>query len=90
MKWEEISMIRGKKEIEKENQEWIKGHFTHFHKTFREKEVYGEKDNINIKETIQAIEKMGKNKASSVDELMDIIFQEKEWRNLEKRLKEKE
>ena len=33
---------------------------------------------------------VGKNKAASVDELMDIIFQEKEWKNMEKRLKEKQ
>ena len=32
---------------------------------------------------------MGKNKAASVDELMDIIFQEKEWTKMEKRLREK-
>ena len=47
------------------------------------------KEEITIKETMIAMEVMGKNKASSVDELMDIIFQEKEWQNMKKRLEGK-
>ena len=37
-----------------------------------------------------AIDKIGKNKAAAVDELMDVIFQVKEWKILEKKLDKKE
>ena len=34
-----------------------------------------------------AIDKMGKNKAASIDEFMDIIFQVREMKNMERRFK---
>ena len=34
-----------------------------------------------------AIDKMGKNKAAAADELLDVIFQVREWKELEKRLR---
>ena len=37
-------------------------------------------------ETMNAIEKMGKKKATSHDEVMDIIFQKKFWMRMRNRL----
>ncbi len=36
-----------------------------------------------------AIDKMGKNKAAAADELLDVIFQVREWKLLERKIKEK-
>ena len=45
---------------------------------------------IEVIDTMIAIDKMGKNKAQAVDELMDIIFQAKEMKNMERRLKKQD
>ena len=37
-----------------------------------------------------AIDRMGKNKAAAADELLDVIFQVREWKKLENTLKQKE
>ena len=45
---------------------------------------------IRVRETMIAIDKMGKNKAAAADELLDIIFQVKEWKDLVKNLKKEQ
>ena len=74
IEWEEVGFVRGKKEIEKENQEWIKGHFANFPKKNNIMQTAGPKMRISIRETMVAIDKMGKNKAAAADELLDVIF----------------
>ena len=37
-------------------------------------------------ETMNAMEQMGKKKATAIDEVMDIIFIKKNWKNLKYRL----
>ena len=70
--------MRGKKEIEKLNEEWIKDHFSNFRKVNNITNTTGPKIKIKVGETIKAIDRMGKNKAAAADELLDIIFQVKE------------
>ena len=48
--------------------------------------VTGPKIKVKIADTIRAIDRIGKNKAASADELLDIIFQVKEWKKLELKL----
>ena len=50
-------------------------------------QVTGPKMKIRVRETMIAIDRMGKNKAAAADELLDIIFQVKEWKDLVKNLK---
>ena len=38
---------------------------------------------------MKAIDRMGKNKAAAADELLDTIFQVKEWKELENKLRKK-
>ena len=71
------------------NSEWIKDHFTNYEKANNSENVMGQKITISIHETMLAIDRMGKNKATSTDELMDVIFQVREWKNLEKRMEER-
>ena len=52
--------------------------------------VTGRKINIEVIDTINAIDRMGKNKAAAADELLDIIFQVKEWKKMGNILKHKE
>ena len=53
-------------------------------------QVTGPKMKIRVRETMIAIDKMGKNKAAAADELLDIIFQVKEWKDLVKNLKKEQ
>ena len=73
-KWEEVEFVRGKENIQKENIKWIEDHFSNFNKKNNIMNVLGKKVEVKIKDTIIAIERMGKKKATSIDELMDIIF----------------
>ena len=66
--------MRGKKEIEKENSEWIKDHFSNYRKVNNIDRVTGPKIKIETADTLRAIDRMGKNKAASTDELLDTIF----------------
>ena len=74
MEWEEIKFDRGKKDIEKQNSEWIKDHFSNYNKKNNIERVTGPKIKITVRDTLVAIDKMGKNKAAAADELLDIIF----------------
>ena len=46
----------------------------------------GRKIRIDVRECLVAFDKMGKNKAPAVDELLDIIFQVKEFKKLFRKL----
>ena len=50
-------------------------------------QVTGPKIKISIKDTMIAMDRMGKNKAAAADELLDTIFQVKEWKELERKLR---
>ena len=69
-----MNFVRGKKEIEKQNSEWIKDHFSNYRKVNNIERVTGPKIKIEVWDTMKAIDRMGKNKAASSDELLDTIF----------------
>ena len=56
------------------NSEWIKDHFSNYRKVNNIKRVDGPKIKIKVVDTLRAIDRMGKNKAASADELLDTIF----------------
>ena len=74
MNWEDVSFVRKKEDIEEQNQEWIKNHFTNYSKKNNIMQITGNKIKITVRETMIAIDKMGKNKAAAADELTDTIF----------------
>ena len=50
-------------------------------------QVTGPKIKISVRDTMIAMDRMGKNKAAAADELLDTLFQVKEWKELERKLR---
>ena len=67
-------MVRGLVEVRRNNAEWIKDHFENHNKEQREVGSNKKKIVIEVKEVLVAMDKMGKNKAASIDELTDAMF----------------
>ena len=87
--WEDIRIYREMRQIQQNQIKWVQEQFNDDRgkKSLLNSNNSNEKIKIEVFETMNAIEKMGKKKATSCDEVMDIIFQKKYLKKMYNRLK---
>lgn len=76
IEWEEVESVREKKQIQEEQKKWMRQQFESENKV---RKPIGGRIKIQVDETKKAMKQMGKNKASSSDGMMDLIFIEEEY-----------
>ena len=86
MMWEDVRIYRETKKIIANQKEWVQQQFDSNKPNTIGCEQKRQVIQVEVMETMNAIEKMGKKKATSYDEVMDVIFQKRYWAKMRNRL----
>ena len=86
MMWEDVRIYRETKKIIANQKEWVQQQFDSNKSNTIGCEQKRQVIQVEVMETMNAIEKMGKKKATSYDEVMDVIFQKRYWAKMRNRL----